>query len=256
MLSLCFAPFAPVSTAAASFLALRRRCLTEIHAARVSGVPVVMVVGMRGRRLEFVPDRRMLCKLLFLVDLLQSECREVSDREQFLLAPVRQSDGGVPALNAHIRGAVVGAIGASATPKLARAACGDAAMLRSFGSAAPAEKQALLVSAAFGGWAAVVRALLESGAKPIHIANCGLSVSEAHFDLTMQAFSPLAAAAAGGHLEVCKMLVHAKADVNEAPPTGSRNTELHPVAPLIAAAQVRVCHGGIGPIVYDRSAEP
>ena len=67
-----------------------------------------------------------LLKLLFLVDINQSECRDASDREKNLLGPVAASPGGLPSLNAHVRGAIVGAIGASADPQLARAACGHA----------------------------------------------------------------------------------------------------------------------------------
>ena len=66
---------------------LRMWCLVEIAAARETRVPIVMVAGTRGSagRRTITPDPYTLVKLLFLVDIVHSECLFASDREKYLL---------------------------------------------------------------------------------------------------------------------------------------------------------------------------
>eukprot|EP00940_MAST-03C_sp_MAST-3C-sp2_P001488 g1488.t1 len=157
---------------------LRIWCLVEIQAARLSEERVVVVVkggnavktdrrnareglenGSTRRSHIFKSDVAMLKNMSRLIDVRNAEATLPEDIEREM-RHVRESPGGVDALNQMIARVVLGAVACAQFPSLQSAACGDECGLVALRGFDRTKKELAFRSCAYAGYLAIVRLLL------------------------------------------------------------------------------------------------
>lgn len=174
-------------------------CLTELVTAAMAELPVVMLVGTADSDHRFVPDPRMLNMLFHVINVADATASIEADRDR-VLAVVRAAPG-LDAANSLCRGAVQGAIVAMGQLAVLKAALGSSCMLSKMSG-----KYALgsaLCGAAAGGFVGPVTELLE------RVDEVDLEVRDKEHKNT-----PLSNAASGGHVNVCRLLIAAGAELD------------------------------------------
>ena len=187
---------------------LRIWCVFEIFTAVQQERPIIMKLGVlrppdaaANTPHAFVGETStpVVNQLVALTDIRKAQATVASDRE-LILGQVA-SGRGAAAVNASVRGAILGAFSCAHFPEVAAAACGEPealAQLISGGSAALEQprgwvQQTALHAAAGGGYTECVSRLLDAGANP-----------EAR---NVSGRSPLMRAAMGGHVGALNALL-------------------------------------------------
>jgi ankyrin repeat protein len=173
---------------------LRVWCLAEINAAVTSQLPIVMKAGSRRVGPDgngyFEKSDEMLRKLAYMINIRNAEATKQSDKD-IILEQVEGPGGGVAALNAAVRGALLGVT----NPRVQAGACGDKHALDDMLS----DPSSPLCAAAGGGFTQLTEILLDRGADVAAVAGDG--------------FSALMNAAMGGHEQCVQILLDRGADV-------------------------------------------
>ena len=137
-------------------------CVVELGSAVAFEKPVVMLVGAASADgSSFEPNGAMLVNLYVMTDVRKAVASVEADRVREL-ANVEAQEGGADAVNSLARGACMGAGSCMARRDILAAAVGNLAALDELESK-EAREEAMRCAAA-GGYADVVRALLDKGA--------------------------------------------------------------------------------------------